>query len=335
MLDDLDEMRSFQRILALGSLSAAARDLGVSLAVVSKRLASLERRVGQRLIHRTTRRLSPTEEGAALLARVERVMEALDAAEAWVSEGRDGPAGTLRVSAPISLGRLHVAPVLAGLTRDHPRLEAELRLGDGLIDLMEARIDVAVRIGPARDSRQVMRKLADSHRILVASPDYLDRRGRPEAPGDLADHDGLRSMGWAPIWRLANAAGETVEITPPCRLRSDNGEAVHDWALAGLGVMLKSAIDVAADLRAGRLERVLPGWSIPDAPIYALIPSARHVASKTRLFVDALAAALKATGAAEPRLEPPQLHADPPSAEPSAAASMRDSRQNRRRAPPC
>jgi DNA-binding transcriptional LysR family regulator len=293
VIDDLDEVRTFQRILALGSLSAAARDLGVSLAVVSKRLAAMERRLGQRLIHRTTRSLSPTEEGAALLPRLERVTEALDAAENWLLEGRYEPIGTLRVSAPISLGRLHVAPVLAALTTAHPRLEAELRLGDGLIDLMEARIDVAVRIGPARDSTYVMRKLADSHRILVASPDYLNRRGRPATPGDLEGHDGLRSLGWGGPWRLSNARGDLVDIDPVCRLRSDNGEVVNDWALMGLGVMLKSAIDVAADLRLRRLEQVLPDWRSPEAPIYALLPSARHVPRKIRLFLDALAGAFK------------------------------------------
>jgi LysR family transcriptional activator of dmlA len=293
MLDDLDEMRTFQRILALGSLSGAARDLAVSLAVVSKRLATLERRVGQRLIHRTTRSLSATDEGAALLPRIERVLEAVDAAEGWISEGRDEPVGTLRVSAPISLGRLQVAPVLGALVAAHPRLETELRLGDGLIDLMEARIDVAVRIGPAQDSSYVMRKLADSHRVLVASPDYLDRRGRPKTPADLAQHEGLRSIGWTGPWRLSTASGALVDIHPTCRLRSDNGEVVHDWGLQGRGIMLKSAIDVSSDLKLGRLERVLPDWRSPAAPIYALIPSARHVASKTRLFLNALGDALK------------------------------------------
>jgi len=300
MLDDLDELRTFQRILTRGSLSAAARDLGVSLAVVSKRLASLERRIGQRLIQRTTRRLSATDEGAALLPRVERIIEALDAAEGWIVEGREAPVGVLRVSAPISLGRLHVAPVLATLVDAHPNLQAELRLGDSLIDLMEARIDVAVRIGPAQDSAYVMRKLADSARILVASPRYLDARGRPLTPRELKQHSILRSLGWEGPWRLSGPAGESIEINPTSRLRADNGEVVHDWALQGLGVMLKSAIDVAADLRLGRLERVLPNWSSPDAPIYALIPSARHVAAKTRLFLDALGEALRAAEADRP-----------------------------------
>lgn len=293
MLDDLEEIRTFQRILALGSLTAAARDLDVSLAVVSKRLASLEQRTGHRLIHRTTRSLAPTDEGAALLPRLERVLEALDAAEGWLSEGREEPIGTLRVSAPISLGRLQVAPVLADLMQAHPRFEAELRLGDGLIDLMEARIDVAVRIGPAQDSTYVMHKLADSHRVLVASPEYLDRHGRPEIPTDLMHHEGLRSLGWGGPWRLSNKEGDEVSVHPPCRLRSDNGEVVHDWAVRGLGVMLKSAIDVSADLRLGRLEQVLPAWRSPDAPIYALMPPGRHLPRKTRLFLDALGVALR------------------------------------------
>lgn len=300
MLDDLDELRTFQRILTGGSLSAAARDLGISLAVVSKRLASLERRVGQRLIHRTTRNLSPTEEGSALLPRIERVLEALDAAEGWVSQGRDEPTGTLRVSAPISLGRQHVSPILQELAATHLRFEAELRLSDGLIDLIDHRIDVAIRIGPARDSAYVMHKLADSHRILVASPRYLDAHGRPAAPGDLQDHEGLGSLGWTGPWRLARSGGDAIDVQPPCRLRSDNGEVIHDWALEGRGIMLKSAIDVCLDLQFGRLEQVLPDWRSPDAPIYALMPSTRYIPRKTRLFLDALDAYLKAADAVWP-----------------------------------
>ena len=293
MLDDLDELRTFQRILARGSLSAAGRDLGVSLPVVSKRLASLERRIGHRLVHRTTRKLSPTEEGATFLPRVERVLEALEAAEARLVEGLGQPIGVLRVTAPTALGRFHIAPVLAQLTAANPRLDAELRLSDGLIDLLDARIDVAVRIGPARDSSFVMRKLADSHRILVASPDYLAANGRPERPEDLSGHAILRMLGWTAPWPLSGPGGEVVEVDLPGQLRTDNGEVVQDWALAGLGIMLKSAIDVASDLREGRLERVLPLWRSADAPIYALLPSVSHVPARVRLFLEKLENALK------------------------------------------
>lgn len=159
-----------------------------------------------------------------------------------------------------------------------------------------SRIDVAVRIGLARDSAFVMRKLADGRRILVASPTYLDRRGRPTTFDDLKGHDTLRTLGWMAPWRLTGPQGEVAEIDQPSRLRTDNGEVVHDWALNGQGVMLKSEIDVGADLRTGRLERVLPGWQSPDAPIYALLPSSAHVPTKVRLFLTRLETALDATG---------------------------------------
>jgi LysR family transcriptional activator of dmlA len=291
MLDDLNELRTFQSVLARGSLSAAARDLGVGLAVVSKRLTTLERRTGVRLINRTTRRLSPTEDGLALAVHVERVLEELAGAEARLASGRDEPRGVLRVSAPILFGRAYLTPIAAELIEAWPQLDVELKLEDQVVDMIEARIDVAVRIGLPRDSTAVMRKLADSQRILVATPDYLDRRGRPRTPADLAEHTFLRS-GVTPL-PLSGPDGALVEIEARPRLRADNSDAVYDWALAGHGVMLKADIEVDADLRTGRLERVLPGWQSTPALVYVLLPSARHLPSKTRVFVDAVAARLR------------------------------------------
>lgn len=289
MLGDLNELRTFQRILALGSLSAAARDLGVGLAVVSKRLATLERRAGVRLVNRTTRSLSPTDEGLGLLVHVERMLEELDAAEARLAGNRKGPQGLLRVSAPISFGRIHLAPVAAQLIDQHPQLDIDLKLSDRIVDLVDERIDIAVRIGPPQDSAAVMRRLADNHRILVAAPEYLTRRGRPGTPEDIEGHTWVRyGEGGDPI-RLEGPGGAAVELPARGRLRSDNGDAVHDWAVAGHGIMLKSSIDVADDLRAGRLERVLPDWRSAPAPVYALMPSTRHLATKTRVFLEAVA----------------------------------------------
>jgi DNA-binding transcriptional LysR family regulator len=293
MLDDLNELRTFQRVLALGSLSAAARDLGVGLAVVSKRLATLERRTGVRLINRTTRRLSPTDEGLALLPHVERTLEELAAAEAHLASGQEAPHGLLRVSAPISVGRIHLAPVAADLVEQHPHLSVELTLDDRVVDMIEGRIDLAIRIGQPRDSTAVTRKLADNWRILIASPAYLDRHGRPDAPTDLAGHRFIRYGDGATPWPMEGPAGKVVEIEARSRLRADNGDAVYDWALAGHGVMLKSQIEVTADLRAGRLERVLPDWRNGPTPVYALLPSARHLPIKTRVFIEAIAARLK------------------------------------------
>jgi LysR family transcriptional regulator, transcriptional activator for dmlA len=294
MLDDLNELRTFQRILARGSLSAAARDLGVGLAVVSKRLASLERRIGQRLINRTTRKLSPTNEGMALVPHVDRMLEELAVAESRLSSGWEEPNGLLRVSAPISFGRVHLVPLCAQLIERYPRLDIELKLEDRIVDLTDEQIDIAVRIGPPRDSSAVMRKLADNHRILVASPSYLDRNGRPHFLSELHNHRCLRYDDHTVPWRLEGADGIPVDFEPRCRLRANSGDAVQDWVLAGRGVMLKSRIDVVRELVSGRLEHVLPEWRSAAAPIYALMPSRRHLPTKSRAFLDAVSTSLAA-----------------------------------------
>jgi LysR family transcriptional activator of dmlA len=292
MLDDLNELRTFQRILATGSLSAAARDLGVGLAVVSKRLASLERRAGQRLINRTTRKLSPTNEGLALTPHVDRMLEELAAAEAHLAGGREEPYGLLRVSAPISFGRVHLIPLAAQLIERYPRLDIELKLEDRLVDLTDEQIDIAVRIGQPRDSSAIMRKLADSHRILVAAPSYLERNGRPQSLNDLHKHWCLRYDDPAVPWRLEGLHAMVVDFEPRCRLRANSGDAVQDWALAGQGVMLKSKIDVVTELISGRLEHILRDWRSAAAPIYALMLSRRHLSTKSRVFLDAVSARL-------------------------------------------
>jgi LysR family transcriptional activator of dmlA len=292
MLDDLNELRTFQRILACGSLSAAARDLGVGLAVVSKRLASLERRAGQRLVNRTTRKLSPTNEGLALLPHVDRMLEELEAAEARLASGWEEPHGLLRVSAPVSFGRIHLIPLAAQLIERYARLDIELKLEDRLVDLTQEHIDIAVRIGQPRDSSAIIHKLADNRRILVAAPAYLDQHGRPHSLSDLHNHDCLRYDDSATAWRLEGPDAKLADFMPRCRLRANSGDAVHDWAVAGLGVMLKSRFDVVAELAAGHLEHVLPEWRSAAAPIYALVPSRRHLATKTRVFLDVISASL-------------------------------------------
>ncbi|MCJ2135119.1 LysR substrate-binding domain-containing protein [Methylobacterium sp. J-026] len=288
MLDDLNELRTFRAILTEGSLSAAARRLGVTLAVVSKRLATLERRVGVRLIHRTTRALSATEEGSRLLIDVERALEAIESGEERLAGSRDEPAGTLRVSAPIAFGRRCVVPVIGDLARRYPRLAVCLELDDRLADLVGEGLDVTIRIGGLTDSSAMMRKLTDNRRILVASPAYLDAAGRPATPEEAVGHTFLRYGTSVEPWHLSGPGGVTVNLAATGRLRVDDGDAVHDWGLAGLGIMLKSQVDVAADLATGQLERVLPGWDGGDAPIVALYPSGRNLPLKTRVLLDAL-----------------------------------------------
>lgn len=293
MLDDLNELRTFHQVLAQGSLTGAARALGVSLAVVSKRLRSLERRTGVRLVNRTTRNLSPTEEGARLLIEVDRALEAIAQGEDLIATGRDEPVGTLRVSAPVSFGRRHVAPVLGELTRRHPNLGVSLSLDDRLADVSGGAFDVAIRIaGLTHVNGAAMRKLAANRRILVAAPAYLDRKGRPDGIGSLRTHDVLRYGDATTPWRLFGPDGDEQVVPAPSRLRVDSGDAVHDWCAAGLGIMLKSQVDVAPDLSAGVLEHVLPEWHAGDSPIVALFPDRRAMPRKTRVFVDAMLAAI-------------------------------------------
>jgi len=286
MLDDLSELRTFREILARGSLSGAARSLGVGLTVVSKRLASLERRTGTRLINRTTRALSPTEEGARLLVDVERALDAIAVGEERLASGRDEPTGTLSVSAPVAFGRRHVAPILATLVTRHPRIAVSLRLDDRMVDLVSEGVDVAIRIGLPAESSTMMRKLADNRRVLVASPAYLDRMGRPVAPADARDHSFLRYGESRSPWRLLGPDGEQADLAAPARLRADNGDVVHDWAVAGMGIMLKSQLDVADDIHAGLLERVLTDWDGGPSPVIALYPSALHLPLKTRALLE-------------------------------------------------
>lgn len=294
MLDDLNELRTFREVMAHGSLTSASRAMGVSLAVVSKRLATLEKRIGIRLVNRTTRSLSATEEGERLLVEVDRALEAITQGEELLATGRDEPVGTLRVSAPVSFGRRHVAPILGELVHRYPQLSAILSLDDRLVDIAGGAIDVAVRIGGhAAAGSAVMRKLADNRRILVAAPAYLERRGTPATPGDLPEHDLLRYGDVTGPWRLFDAAGQEQLVPAVARLRVDNGDAVHDWCVAGLGIALKSQVDVAADLRDGTLSRVLPAWHAGNTPIVALFPNRITMPRKTRVFLDAMLAALR------------------------------------------
>jgi DNA-binding transcriptional LysR family regulator len=293
MLDDITELRTFVRIVGAGSLSRAGREMDLALSVVSKRLATLERRVDARLIARSTRRLALTEEGQDLYERARRILAEIDEAEAALTHGRVEPQGMLRVSAPAALGRAHVSPVCRDLVRVHPKLSIDLALTDRLVELIDEGMDVVVRIGAPRDSGLVMRKLADNHRIVVGAPDYLERRGTPLMPTELEDHECLHYSRTATHWRLAGPGGAVVEIRAASRLRCDNGEVAHDWALAGCGLVMKSWVDVEPDVHAGRLVHVLPEWCSDPAPICALFPSNRQLPTRVRLFLDAMSDRLR------------------------------------------
>ncbi|WP_241127642.1 LysR family transcriptional regulator [Novosphingobium terrae] len=288
-------MRTFVRIATEGSLSAAARAMGLALSVVSKRLATLEARTGTRLIARSTRRLSLTDEGARLFERAQRILAEIAEAEAMLTHGTLEPHGLLRVSAPVALGRAHVSPVCRDLARDHPRLSIDLQLTDRVTGLIDEGLDIAIRIGMPQESGLVVRKLVDNHRIIVAAPTYLASHGTPLTPEDLADHDCLH-QGPGAIWPLVGPEGRQVAVDAQSRLRCDNGEVWHDWALDGAGLAMKSWIDVAEDVAAGRLVQVLPAWRSPPAPICALLHARKLVPTRVRIFLEAMATRLRQHG---------------------------------------
>ena len=288
MLDDLTELRTFVRIATAGSLSAAAREMGLALSVVSKRLSTLEARTKTLLIARSTRRLSLTDEGTRLFERAQRILAEVGEAEAMLARGQTQAHGLLRISAPIALGRAHVSPVCQELARANPHLSIDLSLTDRVSALIDEGLDVAIRIGVPQDSALVVRRLADNHGVIVASAPYLTRHGSPRRPEDLADHDCLHQPNGA-TWPLIGPHGRRVELAVGSRLRCDNGEVWHDWATTGAGLAFKSMIDVADDLANGTLVRVLPEWQSPPAPVCALMLARNLVPTRVRLFLDAMA----------------------------------------------
>jgi DNA-binding transcriptional LysR family regulator len=283
LIDDLASLRIFARVVVAGSLSAAARELGLSLPVVSKRLAGLEARLGTRLLQRTTRRQALTEEGELFHARVVRILAEVEQAEALISRRRQAVSGLLRVTAPGELGRQRIAPLVARFQALYPQLRVQLELTDAVLDLLGGGLDVAIRFGRLADSSMVARPLAPNYRVLCAAPAYLERHGEPRQPADLAGHRCLL-IGDQPRaeWRF-EGGGAGVRIA--AALFSNDGAAVHAWALEGAGIALKSIWDVGDDLACGRLRRVLPGHAIPAAPLQAIYPHGRHLAPRVRLFV--------------------------------------------------
>lgn len=291
-VDRLREMEIYVAIVAAGSLSAAARALGLSVPVVSKELARLEERLGALLIQRTTRSLTLTPEGELFHRRCTTILADVDDAEDQAARGGrlEGP---LRITTTAAFGRRTLAPLLAEFQDAHPGVEIGLILSDRVLDLVQENIDVAIRFGVLADSRLVARRLAASHRVVCAAPAYVARHGMPERPEDLAHHRCLTIGVQQPQeWVLGGPDGER-RVSVHARLSANDGEAVHAWAEAGHGLMLKTVWDVAADLRAGRLVRVLPEWQSLDNAIHAVFQTNRLMARRTRTLVEFLAVRLR------------------------------------------
>ncbi len=289
----LDNIRTFVRVYELGNMSAAARDQRISAAVASARVSQLEDHLGVRLFQRTTRQLSPTEQGRLFYPGACKVLEAVEEAEAEITSVTRTPRGTLFVAAPLGLGRRLIAPHVPEFKSEYPLIQIRLRLSDRVLDLPAEGLDVAFFLGLPKDSTLKMRKIADCPRLLCAAPEYLKSRGHPDAPADLISgkHDclNLRYPGAPEFqWPLQTPDGvERFAVKGP--FESDDGDVLTRWALDGHGIILKPHFEVADHLTAGTLVPVLTDFPPVSVQFGCLYAHRRHQDPKTRLLIDFMA----------------------------------------------
>jgi DNA-binding transcriptional LysR family regulator len=285
-------MTFFSLLVRHASLSAAARELGISTAGVSKRLTQMEARLGVQLLQRTTRRIGLTAEGELYLAHARRILADINDMEQLVSSAVAAPKGLLRVNATLGFGRSHIAPVISSFVSRYPEVQVQLQLTVNPPALTEDSFDVCIRFGEPPDARVIARRIASNRRLLCAAPAYLERHGTPLLPRELTQHNciGIRQGDEAyGSWRLS--AGKRSEIVKVRgNLSTNDGEIAVNWALAGHGILMRAEWDIAKYLRSGRLRQVLENWQTPGADIHAVYPQRLQGAARVRTFVDFLVA---------------------------------------------
>lgn len=289
-MDAVSDLRFFVTLARHRTLARAAQEFGVTPPTVSKRLAALEQRLGIRLMNRTTRRISLTLEGETYLAQGERLLEELNALEQTVSGGGAAPRGLIRVHATLGFGRRHIAPAISRFLQHYPDINVQLHLSHAPVNLIDSGFDVIIRFGDAPDSRLTARTLAHNRRLICASPAYLNRAGEPASPADLQSHQCIVIRESDEIygsWSFSKG-GRIQTVKVGGRASSNDGEVAVEWALNGLGILMRSEWDVTRYLRSGRLRQVLPEWSLPSANVVALYPTRQYVSVRTRVFLDFL-----------------------------------------------
>ena len=293
-LPDFEGWAIFARVIERGSFAGAADALGVSRATVSKAVARLEARLGVTLIHRTSRRIAPSEAGRAALARARRMLEEGEAADAEVAAGSASPRGLIRLSAPMSFGVAHVGPLLPAFAARYPDVTVDLHLSDALVDLVGGGFDLAIRIAALPDSSLRARRLCPVTRPLVATPAYLDRHGRPSHPRDLERHLGLlyTNLPQPDLWRFRHPRLGEATVRIPSRARANNGEVLLPLLMAGEGMAYFPDFLVWRELAEGRLEEVLPEWRLPDIAANILAPPGGPRPARVGLLIDHLVQAL-------------------------------------------
>ncbi|WP_295893414.1 LysR family transcriptional regulator [uncultured Vibrio sp.] len=282
---NIEHLKLFIRVAATHNISQAGKELDLSAPVASMHINKLEESIGARLVHRTTRKVSLTEEGEAFLPYAEEILASVDAARATVGTGKAQPMGTLRITAPASFGRMHLMPALKDFLCQYPELSVDIRLTDSMLDMIEGGFDVAIRNADLKDSTLIAKKLATDKRIVCASPEYIAQHGKPIDLDDLKQHRCIKQAG-LDIWPFNTSEGP-VNIKVKGNIRVDHGEAVRDAAIHGLGVAMCAQWLVYKQLESGELVELLDEYPLNDgAAIWAVYPSSRLLASKVRAFLD-------------------------------------------------
>lgn len=284
------ELQLLVELVRAGSLSAVARELGVTTAAVSKRLAQLEARLGVRLLNRNTRRLSPTAEGDLYLEHARRILHDMDQLDQVIASRQTQPRGLLKVNAPLGFGRSYISPAIGLFSKRFPDVDVQLQLTDTPGDFVRDAFDVAIRFGDIPDTRLIARRIAPNRRFICASPEYLKKYGRPSTPKDLGRHQCIvlrQNDETYGLWRFSKGAySETIKVRGS--LSSNDGEVTLTWGLAGLGILQRAEWDLARHLRAGDLELLLQDYALPAADIHAVFPERHHLSAKVRVFIDFL-----------------------------------------------
>jgi len=292
-MDKYEEMRVFTAVAEAGSFVAAADTLGISKAATSRHVSDLEQRLQTRLMHRTTRKLSLTQEGEVFLARCRDILASIEASEAEISTRSGSASGLLKLSVPVSFGVKHLAPLWSEFLQLHPRVLLDVQLADRVVDLVEEGFDLAVRIARLPESSLVSRKLASTRLVLCAAPHYLQRRGTPRHPSELAQHDVLAYslLTTGEQWQFTGPEGLVpVKIRP--RMWTNNGDTCLAAALSGTGMVLQPDFLLADELASGRLVEVLPQYRSIELGIYAVYPTRKFVSPKVRALLEFLSGKL-------------------------------------------
>jgi DNA-binding transcriptional LysR family regulator len=288
-MDQFKQISTFVDVIAKGSLSAAARAEGIAPAMIGRRLDALEKRLGVKLLQRTTRKIALTNEGFSFLEDCQRILAELENAESAVSERSAKATGHLTISAPAGFGRQHVAPLIPSFLAENRDVTLTLSLNDRVIDLIGEGVDVAIRIAALSDSNLVGLKLADNKRVVVASPAYIKRHGKPKTLEDLAKHNclAISSDGSQRGWTFQQG-GKNVTLKISGNMACNDGEVLHDWALDGKGLAWRSMWEVGTEIESGKLVTVLDEFAAPGNDIYAVFAQRRHLPLRIRAIVEFL-----------------------------------------------